>query len=317
MNNLLPLFLLTLLVVLSGCADEEGKALTGPNSGPASFHISPITMKIVPSGETRSYQIQTSDKSAPAIFATVPKVDWLSIDSNGLITTTPTVADEGSYSFEVTATINGETQRSNLVNVTVKPVNADITTDFQNAPDITVEDVIIPITNTHYDSMHMVPNADGLSWDILLVYMKEYGGPNEIVIIDTGTNEIQHIKQSDYMQWHMAGSVIAPDGNLYIANIVRPDLTTALNVYNPVTNALELNAIPLPATLGGETNPIVLGTDGKIYISSAGSDSRAQIVRREKDLENALPEYKQYKKVVGMFAPKLNTGKQSASATTA
>jgi hypothetical protein len=274
-NQLLPA-LLILLLSLSGCGGggEGGSSrVNGSSSG-----IKSIDITVVPMDEVRTYQVET-DGSAATNYQVTPYKDWITINSSGLITFNPATSNAGQHTFKVTAESYGEVLESNSVNVTVKAINTTIATDYTDAPDIEVESVVTPIINTRYDGMHMVPNADGESWDLLMVYMKTYGGPNEIVIIDTGTHEIKHVKQSTYMQWHLGGSVVAPDGKLYIASIVRPGLSTAINIYDPVTNTLELDAIPLPETLGGETNPIVLGTDGMIYVGSGGSDSRAQIVQ--------------------------------------
>ena len=127
------------------------------------------------------------------------------------------------------------------------------------------------------DKLLKVPNKDG-SWDFLQIYMEQYGGDNEIVLVDTGNQEIKHFKQKRYMQWHLATSVIAPNGKMYINTLSKSQ--QVINIYNPETNDLKLNAIKLPESLGGEYHPMTLGTDRNIYIGgSFYGTGKAQIVK--------------------------------------
>lgn len=130
----------------------------------------------------------------------------------------------------------------------------------------------------------MVPNKDKQSWDILQVYFKNYGSNTEVVIIDTGSNEIKSVSIDGYAQWHLASSVVAPNGKLYINTLGSNHLNQVINIYDPETNTLTLDAINLPEAMSGETHPMVLGTDNKIYIGGSSrpngvSYGKAQIVQ--------------------------------------
>lgn len=128
-----------------------------------------------------------------------------------------------------------------------------------------VEQLMTPVRTQGKNVTFLVPNADKKTYDILQLYFPRYWGPNEIVIIDTGTGEIKQVKQPRGMQWHMSAGVIAPNGKLYINTLGAPHLKQEVNVYDPVTNTLKIKAVKMPEPLSGETHPMVLGTDGKIY----------------------------------------------------
>lgn len=113
------------------------------------------------------------------------------------------------------------------------------------------------------------PNPDGKTYDIILTYFKRYGGPNELVIIDLGSGEVKQFKQPRYMNWHLTTYVNHPNGKTYIA-VYMPN-KHSINIYDPATNEFQMDAFDTPSTLHGETHPLCLGPDGKLYL--IGSDS--------------------------------------------
>ena len=111
------------------------------------------------------------------------------------------------------------------------------------------------------------PNPDGKTYDIILTYFKQYGGPNELVVIDLGSGELKQIKQPRYMNWHLTNYVNHPNGKVYIAVYMRGK--HSINIYDPATNEFTMDAFDTPSTLHGETHPLCLGPDGKIYLIGA------------------------------------------------
>lgn len=252
------------------------------------FTISDFLPTTLAAGEKSTYQIEVSPEDATVIYALEDAPSWLTINSNGFLTATPSVDDNGTYTFSLSAK-NTTISKKIDITLNVKQINTTLVSDMDNAPLLQVESVIEPIKSTNFNAVKKVQNSDG-SWDVLAIYFKEYGGDNEIVIIDTGTNEIKHEYQPPYMQWHLAGSVIAPNGKLYILTVVRPGLSLAINIYDPETNTLALNAITIPTTFFGELHPMVLGTDNNIYIAANGNDNQLRVLSINPDTK-ALHDY--------------------------
>lgn len=145
-------------------------------------------------------------------------------------------------------------------------VQADPQTDLRAtmdaAPTLTVEKVCAPIKSTRGGHVTLVPNPDGKSYDVLIRYLDTYWGPHTTVIIDLGTGEVkQDVVQSALYQ----ASMIGPDGKLYGHRTGKGG--TAIWTYDPATNAMSV--LPEVAPVDGETRPLTIGTDGKIY--GAGS----------------------------------------------
>lgn len=190
----------------------------------------------------------------------------LSINAQGLITVSPTNEDVGTYNIEILIENQSGDTRSQTISLEVKNINENLDTDLLNAPLVAVDRVVEPIKTIITNGLYMVPNADHQSWDLLQVYFKTYGGPNEIVVVDTGSNEVKHLFKDDkYMQMGGATIAIAPNGKLYMATLVRPGLQPVVNVYDPVTNKMIWEKIVLPSDMDGEYHALELGTDGDIY----------------------------------------------------
>jgi streptogramin lyase len=134
---------------------------------------------------------------------------------------------------------------------------------LQEAPVTEVERIPGPARSAVFNNTLLVPNPDGKTYDILLVYFSKYWGPNEIVIIDTATGKIQNIPQAQAMQWHLSPTVFT-EGKLFISTMSE-GLKQQINVYDPATDKLTIQAIDMPPELIGETHPLILGTDGMLY----------------------------------------------------
>ncbi len=137
---------------------------------------------------------------------------------------------------------------------------------LDRAKELKVEDVATPVVSMRLGMLLMAPNPDAKSYDLLQIYFPQYGGPNTIVIADLGSGEVKQVSTERGPNFHLCPSVVAPNGKLYIS-ILGPRLRQQVCTYDPAKNEFLLNALPLPDDLLGETHPMALGTDGKIYMA--------------------------------------------------
>jgi len=146
---------------------------------------------------------------------------------------------------------------------------ADLAEKVAQAATLTVEELPAPIRSIRTGMLLRAPNPDGRTWDLLQIYFRHYGGPNSIVILDTARGTVRQVlvplKPIRY-QFHLCPSVVAPNGKLYISvlALVRGQ-PQRVCIYDPATNELKIDALDMPDELRGETHPMVLGTNGKIY----------------------------------------------------
>jgi len=146
-----------------------------------------------------------------------------------------------------------------------RPCRADELADkLAAAPALETVGLGEPVTSVRQGRLLWAPNPDGKTWDLLQIYFPKYGGPNTIVLIDLGSGEVQSIQTEAGWNFHLCPAVIAPDGRLFIS-ILGQRLRQKICIYDPAANKLTIDAVPMPDELLGETHPLVLGTDGKIY----------------------------------------------------
>ena len=150
------------------------------------------------------------------------------------------------------------------------------------APSLVVEELCEPVKSIRQGMLLWAPNPDGETWDILQIYFPRYGGPNTIVIIDLGSGESKTIQTDRGWNFHLCPSVIAPNGRLFIS-ILGQRLRQRISVYNPATNELTLDAVDMPDEIMGETHPLVLGTDGKLYAIGQHPSRAATAVQIDPD----------------------------------
>jgi hypothetical protein len=135
---------------------------------------------------------------------------------------------------------------------------------IEAAPKLETEDLCEPVKSVRAGNLLWAPNPDGTTWDLLQIYFPEYGGPNTIAAIDLGANEVKTIQTERGWNFHLCPTVIAPNGKLFIS-ILGQRLRQKMCIYDPATNELTLDAVEMPDEIMGETHPLVLGTDGKLY----------------------------------------------------
>jgi len=148
----------------------------------------------------------------------------------------------------------------------------DLAQQIQSAEKIGTEDLCEPIKSTRRDAVLMCPNPDGKTWDVIVHYAPQYGGPNSFRVCDMSTGEVTVIETPRYYNVHIPRSVVAPDGKLYISILGRPHIKVEICVYDPATNKLHLNAFDMPDDMRGETHPLVLGWDGLLYAMGGHAD---------------------------------------------
>lgn len=154
----------------------------------------------------------------------------------------------------------------------------DLKEKVANAPVLRAEAICEPILTSRLGNTFVAPNPDGKTWKVLQVYFPQYGGPNSIAIVDLATGKVQVEETERGFNFHLAPSVIAPDGRLFIS-ILGKSLHQEICIYDPAKNALQLNAIAMPEDIYGETHPMALGPDGMIYCAGSGRDKAATVVQ--------------------------------------
>ena len=156
-----------------------------------------------------------------------------------------------------------------------KPANQpDLAKQIDKAAELKVQDVCVPVTSVRLGMLHWAPNPDGKTYDLLQIYFPQYGGPNTIVIMDLGSGEVKYVSTQRGPNMHLCPAVVAPNGKLYMS-ILDQKLHVEICVYDPAANEFKLNALPIPPDLRGETHPLVLGTDGKVYAAGAHTGKAA------------------------------------------
>lgn len=140
----------------------------------------------------------------------------------------------------------------------------DLLTQLKNAPRLTTRDLGSPVKTTRRGLLLWAANPDGKTWDLLQIYFPAYGGPNTIVVIDLGTGQIKQIQTERGLNFHLCPSVQAPNGKLFIS-LLNSWSRQQISIYDPATNELILDAVTMPNDILGETHPLVLGTDNKLY----------------------------------------------------
>jgi len=135
---------------------------------------------------------------------------------------------------------------------------------IESAPRLEVELLGEPVKSIRRGKLLWAPNPDGKSWDLLQIYFPRYGGPNSIVVIDLGSGHVERIDTEAGWNFHLCPAVVAPNGKLFISILGRK-LQQKICIYDPATGKLAIDAVMMPEELLGETHPLVLGTDGKLY----------------------------------------------------
>jgi hypothetical protein len=153
---------------------------------------------------------------------------------------------------------------------------------FKKAPTLETEDLCAPVKSVRDGMLLRVPNPDGKTWDLLQIYFPQYGGPNTIVVLDLGSGEVRQIQTDRGWNFHLCPSVIAPNGKLFIS-ILNGRLQQKICVYDPAKNDLQLDAVKMPDEILGETHPLVLGTDGKLYAIGQHPTKAATAVQIDPD----------------------------------
>ncbi|MCU0871075.1 MAG: hypothetical protein MUE50_01900 [Pirellulaceae bacterium] len=140
----------------------------------------------------------------------------------------------------------------------------DLVSQVRTTPRMETEDLCEPVKSVREGMLLWAPNPDGKTWDLLQIYFPQYGGPNTIVVIDLGSGAVKQIQTDRGWNFHLCPAVVAPNGKLFISAL-NPRLQQEICLYDPATNELTLGAVDVPDDILGETHPLVLGTDGKLY----------------------------------------------------
>lgn len=158
------------------------------------------------------------------------------------------------------------------------PAGQDVAAALAKAPKATAEELCEPVRSAVFfpGNINWAPNPDGKTYDVVIPYEQQYGGPASVAIIDLGTGKVQVQNHARGLGWHMVGWVLGPDGKCYLSQLnYTRRLNVEISIYDPATDELKLRAFPTPDTIRGETHPIAIGTDGNVY--AGGSHPTAAV----------------------------------------
>lgn len=144
----------------------------------------------------------------------------------------------------------------------------DLLQKIRAAAPLTVESVCSPVRTAFRGLLLTVPNPDHATHDLLQIYMRDYGGPNTIVIMDGATHAMKQIALPRDLNLHLCPTAMASNGRLFISALDL-HLRQQLCVYDPATDTLTTRAVALPAELLGETHPLVVSTDNMIVMAGS------------------------------------------------
>jgi len=164
----------------------------------------------------------------------------------------------------------------------VAAADSDLAAQVRSAPQLETEDLCEPVKSVREGMLLWAPNPDGKSWDLLQIYFPQYGGPNTIVVIDLGSGQVKQIQTERGWNFHLCPAVIAPNGKLFISAL-NSRLQQQICIYDPATNELTLRAVAMSDDILGETHPLVLGTDDKLYAIGQHPSRAATAVQIDPD----------------------------------
>lgn len=171
------------------------------------------------------------------------------------------------------------------------PANAsdapDLVARLRAAPRLRTKDLCEPVKSVRAGMLLRAPNPDGRTWDLLQIYFPAYGGPNTIVMIDTGSGQVTQFQTDRGWNFHLCPAVVAPNGKLFIS-VLDSRLRQKIVIYDPATNGLTLDAVAMPDEILGETHPLALGTDGKLYAIGQHPSRAATAVQVDPDTRQAV-----------------------------
>jgi len=141
----------------------------------------------------------------------------------------------------------------------------DLASQIENAPTLEVETLSQPARTIRMEAPVIVPNADGKTADILVIYYRSYTGPSTVFAVDTGTGSISRAEVPQGRNVHLQATAISPNGKLY-ATFQRVGGGLELWVFEPATNVFEAKTtFGKDLDLMGQTNHLTLGPDGQLY----------------------------------------------------
>lgn len=158
-------------------------------------------------------------------------------------------------------------------------VQPDLADQIVKAKPQATVDVAQPARSTRVGMNYLVPSGPGPSdWHLIQIFFPKYGGPNDIILADLKDGSVKRIETVRGPNFHLAPSVLLPDGRLAMS-ILGPRNRQQLCLYDPRTREMVIDAIPLPHDLLGETHPMKLGTDGKLYMAGGHPSQSAAVAQ--------------------------------------
>jgi len=272
----LTISLILIFTACGGSSSSSSSSSFAPESVVEPVKLSMQTFFEVTSGETLNYQVPNG--SAIKEFTLIGAPSFVSVDENSsVILAVPTDGDIGDHFFQAEIVQASQPAVVYDIKLAVYMKYTDLLSGLESAPSLIVEDLLSPVSTNDTAEQAIVPNTNGIDWNILKPYRKKYWENESLVMIDSASGDINtlHIPESNTYNWKFLHSTIAnnklvisgqakipdPDG----ANQFATKWTTRIHVYDPATNSTSLNAIKLPAEMVPSSHFIEKGMNGKLY----------------------------------------------------
>ena len=141
----------------------------------------------------------------------------------------------------------------------------DLAKQLAAAPRLETEDLCEPVKTVREGMLLWAPNPDGKTWDMLQIYFPQVRRAEH-----DRHHRPRHRARSEQVQtdrgwnFHLCPRVVAPNGKLFISVLERQAAAEDLPLRSGHERADARRREDARRILG-ETHPLVLGTDGKLY----------------------------------------------------
>lgn len=146
-----------------------------------------------------------------------------------------------------------------------KPVEQpQLATALESAPELKFEELADGPDSCWQGPTWWVPNPDGKTWDVLMIYSRTYPGPHELFILDTGTKELKR------------ANITQPGSNFHITPyfltngkmLIKPGIGSkdvCLFTYDPASNDWQFAGLPLGKNVVSGDGRMTPNEDGTVY----------------------------------------------------
>ncbi|MCG3147122.1 MAG: hypothetical protein PCFJNLEI_00559 [Verrucomicrobiae bacterium] len=139
----------------------------------------------------------------------------------------------------------------------------DLAKTLEAAPELKFEELADGPSVCQDGPVWWVPNPDGKTWDLLMLYSREYPGPHELFIIDTGTKEVKRLDITQPgVNFHILPYFVLNGKMLIKPGIGSSDVN--LFTYDPASNDWQNAGLPLGKEVVRGDGPMTANETGTL-----------------------------------------------------